>query len=171
MRFKDIREFITFLEERGELCRVTASVSCDLEIAEIADRMSKHGGPALLFENVEGHEIPVLVNTYGSMQRMAWAMGVEHLDELGERVGKLLSLVQGPPHGIIEKLRTLDQLRKMAGYQPKTVRRASCQEVVLTGDQVDLTRLPILKCWPLDGGHLSDAGLRCSNHGDALANA
>ena len=152
MRFKDIQEFIAFLEERGELRRIKTSVSCDLEITEIADRMSKRGGPALLFENVEGHDIPVLINAYGSMQRMSWALGVEHLDELGERVRKLLGLMQGPPQGIMDKLRTLGELKKMASYRPKTVRKAPCQEVVFTGDQIDLNRLPILKCWPLDGG-------------------
>ena len=152
MHFKDIRQFITFLEDKGELRRVKASVSCDLEVTEIADRMSKRGGPALLFENVEGYDIPVLINTYGSMQRIAWALGVERLEDLTDRVRKLLGLVQGPPHGVMDKLRTLGELMKMASYQPKAVRNAPCQEVVLTGDQVDLNRLPILKCWPLDGG-------------------
>ena len=152
MRFKDIRDFIAFLEEKGELRRVTAPVSCDLEITEIADRVSKQGGPALLFESVEGYDIPVLINTFGSMQRMAWALGVEHLDELAVRVRKLLGLMQGPPQGIMNKLRTLGELKKMASYQPKTVGNAPCQEVVFTGDQVDLNRLPILKCWPQDGG-------------------
>ena len=152
MRFRDIREFIAFLEKKGELRRVTAPVSCDLEITEIADRVSKQGGPALLFESVEGYAIPVLINTFGSMQRMAWALGVEHLDELAERVRKLLGLMQGPPQGIMNKLRSLGELKKMASYQPKTVGKAPCQEVVFTGDQVDLNRLPILKCWPMDGG-------------------
>ncbi len=152
MRFKDIREFITLLDSRGELRRISVPVSRDLEITEIADRVSKQGGPALLFERVEGYDIPVLINAYGSSQRIAWALGVERLNDLSERVRKLLGLMQGPPQGIMDKLHTLGELRKMASYQPKTVRNAPCQEVVLTGDQVDLDRLPILTCWPLDGG-------------------
>ena len=152
MRFKDIREFITLLDRRGELRRISVPVSRDLEITEIADRVSKQGGPALLFERVEGYDIPVLINAYGSSQRIAWALGVERLDDLSERVRKLLELMQGPPQGIMDKLRTLGELRKMASYQPKTVRSAPCQEAVLIGDQVDLDHLPILKCWPLDGG-------------------
>jgi 4-hydroxy-3-polyprenylbenzoate decarboxylase len=152
MRFKDIREFITFLEDKGELRRVTTPVNCELEITEIADRLTKSGGPALLFENVAGYDVPVLINTYSSIQRTAWALGVETLDDLTVRVRKLLGLVQGPPKGIVDKLRTLGDLMKLASIQPKTVRSAPCQEVVLTGDQVDLTRFPILKCWPEDGG-------------------
>ena len=152
MRFKDIREFITFLEGKGELRRITTPVSCELEITEIADRLTKRGGPALLFENVVGYDIPVLINTYSSIQRTAWALGVETLDDLTDRIRKLLEIVQGPPKGIMDKLRTLGDLMKMASFQPKTVRSAPCQEVVLTGDQVDLTRFPILKCWPEDGG-------------------
>ena len=152
MKFKDLREFIGFLEGKGELERITAPVSCELEIAEICDRVVKSGGPALLFENVEGYDIPVLINMFGTENRMAWALGVERLDDLVERVNQLLGLMQGPPEGIMEKLRTLGQLARMASYQPKVVRNAPCQEVVITGDDVDLNRYPILKCWPLDGG-------------------
>ena len=152
MNFKSIREFITLLEDRGELRRISTPVSTDMEITEVTDRVSKQGGPALLFENVEGFDIPVLINTYGSAQRIAWALGAEHLDELPERVRKLLGLIQGPPEGLMGKLRTLGDLMKIASYPPKTVRSGPCQEVVLTGDQVDLERFPILKCWPEDGG-------------------
>ena len=152
MKFKDIREFITFLEERGELVRITAPVSRDLEITEINDRVVKRGGPALLFENVEGFDMPVLINTYGSMRRIAWALGVEHLDELGDRVRKLLALTQGPPKGLVNKARTLIDLAKIAGTQPKTVRNAPCQGVVLTGRDANLNSLPVLKCWPEDAG-------------------
>ena len=152
MKFKDIREFIAFLEDRGELARVKAPVSCDLEITEINDRVVKSGGPALLFENVQGYDIPVLINTYGSAQRTAWALGVEQLDDLADRVRKLLGLMQGPPAGLLDKARTLMDLIKMAGTQPKLVRQAPCQEVVLTGRDADLNSLPILKCWPMDAG-------------------
>ena len=152
MKFKDIREFIAFLESKGELLRIRTPVSRDLEITEITDRVVKRGGPALLFENVEGYDMPVLINAYGSAQRTAWALGVERLDDLGDRVRKLLGMVQGPPTGLLDKVRTLIDLIKMAGFQPKVVRNAPCQEVTLTGQDADLNRIPILKCWPMDAG-------------------
>ena len=152
MKYKDLREFISFLESKGELKRITAPVSCELEIAEVCDRVVKKGGPALLFENVEGYDIPVLINMYGTEQRMAWALGVEQLEDLVDRVLQLLGLMKGPPEGVIEKLRTLWQLKQMASYQPKMLSSAPCQEVVLTGDEADLNKFPILKCWPLDAG-------------------
>ena len=110
MKFKDLREFILFLEEKGELRRVTAPVSWDLEISEIADRMVKSGGPALLFENVTGYDVPLVINLFASTKRMAMALGVEDLDELAERVQGLLNMMQGPPEGLINRLRTLGQL-------------------------------------------------------------
>ncbi len=152
MKYKDLRDFISFLESRGELKRIKAPVSCELEIAEICDRVVKRGGPALLFENVEGYDMPVLINMFGTERRMAWALGVENLNDLVEQVQRLLGLMHGPPQGIIEKMRTLGQLVKMASFQPKTVRSAPCQEVVITGEDVDLNKYPILKCWPMDGG-------------------
>ena len=152
MKFKDLREFISFLEQKGEIRRIQTPVSCDLEITEITDRVIKQGGPALLFENVTGYDMPVAINIFGSEQRMAWALGVEKLDDLVERVQGLLQLMHGPPEGMINKLRTLGQLVHMGSFQPKTVRNAPCQQVVLQGDEVDLFKFPILKCWPLDGG-------------------
>ncbi len=152
MKFKDLREFISFLEQRQQLHRIQTPVNCELEITEIVDRVVKGGGPALLFENVTGYDIPVVINLFGSEQRMAWALGVEKLDDLVERVQGLLQLMHGPPEGLMNKLRTLGQLVHMGSFQPKTVRNGPCQEVVLQGDEVDLFKLPILKCWPLDGG-------------------
>ena len=152
MNFKDLREFIAFLEARGQLRRIAAPVSCELEISEIADRMVKRGGPALLFENVEGYSAPVLINMFCSDQRMAWALGVEKVDDLVARLQGMLQLTQGPPEGLINKLRTLGQLIQIGSFQPKTVNRAPCQEVTLQGDDVDLFKFPILKCWPMDGG-------------------
>jgi 4-hydroxy-3-polyprenylbenzoate decarboxylase len=152
MKFKDLREFITFLEQKGELRRIKTPVSCELEITEIADRLVKGGGPALLFENVTGYDMPVLINMYASECRMAWALGVDNLDDLAQRFQGLLRLMQGPPEGMINKLRTLGQLAHLGSFQPKTVRNAPCQEVVLQGEDVDLFQFPILKCWPLDGG-------------------
>ncbi len=152
MNFKDLREFISFLEQRGQLHRITAPVSCELEMTEIADRMIKEDGPALLFENVKGYDIPVLMNIFCSDQRMAWALGVEKVDDLVERLENMLSLAQGPPEGLMNKLRTLGQLIQIGRFQPRTVSRAPCQEVVLQGTDVDLLKFPILKCWPMDGG-------------------
>ena len=153
MNFKDLRDFISFLESKGELRRITTPVSPELEITEICDRTVKNGGPALLFENVEGYDMPVLINMYGSEQRMAWALGVDRLDDLVERVQGLLGLVQGgAPKGIVDKLRMLGRLRELASFQSKIVRSGPCQEVVHTGDDVDLFNYPIPKCWPMDGG-------------------
>ena len=152
MKFKDLREFIAFLEQKGELRRISSPVSWDLEISEIADRMVKRGGPALLFENVAGYDIPVLINIFASERRMAWALGVERLEDLVERFQGLLGLMHGPPEGLLNKLRTLGQLVHVGSFQPKTVRRAPCQEVIVEGEAVDLFQLPIIKCWPLDGG-------------------
>ena len=152
MKYNDLRDFIRFLEQKDDLKRIKTPVSCELEIAEICDRVVKRGGPALLFENVEGYDVPVLINMYGTEQRMAWALGVENLDDLVGRITSLLGLMQGPPQGIMEKLRTLGQMAQMASYQPKVVGAAPCQEVVHTGDNIDLNSFPILKCWPMDGG-------------------
>ncbi len=152
MSFKDLREFLEFLEEKGELLRITAPVSRDLEMTEIADRTVKSGGPALLFENVEGYDMPVAMNLYGTLQRTAWALGVESLDDLAEGVRKLLGLLQDPPQGLVDKVKTLGELVGVARTQPKTVRSGVCQEVVITGDDVDVNMLPALKCWPEDAG-------------------
>ncbi len=152
MKFKDLRELISFLERKDALRRIQTPVSCELEITEITDRVIKSGGPALLFENVDGYDAPVAINLFGSHQRMAWALGVEKLDDAVERVHGLLQLMQGPPEGLQNKLRTLGQLIQIGSFQPKTVRNAPCQEVFLQGGDVDLFQFPILKCWPLDGG-------------------
>ncbi len=152
MTFRDTREFVSFLEEKGELRRVKTSVSCELEITELADRAVKSGGPALFFENVEGYDMPVVIGLFGTHQRMAWALGVDHLDELTERVRKILALAQGPPSGLVGKARALGDLVGMVRTQPKTVTKAPCQEEVVTGDEVDVNALPALKCWPEDAG-------------------
>ncbi len=153
MAFADLREFITHLESRGELRRVTVPVSRDLEIAEITDRVSK--GPdaqnkALLFERVEGFEMPILINTFGTARRTAWALGVEDLNELSARVEKLLDLRM--PGTFLDKLRKLGDLFDLAKAGPKHVSAAACQEVVETRSP-SLKSLPILQCWPKDAGH------------------
>ena len=152
MKFKDLREYIAFLESKGDLRRIKTPVNPELEITEIADRVIKSGGPALLFESPQGFDIPVLINMFGSEQRMAWALGVDHLDDVVARVQSLLKLMHGPPEGLLNKLRTLGQLVHLGSFQPKTVGRAPCQDVIVQGENVDLYKFPITKCWPLDGG-------------------
>ena len=152
MAFGDLREFIGHLDKQGWLRRVSAPVSRDLEIAEITDRVSKSAGArnvALLFENVRGSDMPVLINAFGSSERIAAALGAERLDDLGARVAKLLELRM--PGSMFEKLRKLGDLFDLAKAGPKRVRSAPCQEVVVT-DHPSLAGLPILKCWPGDGG-------------------
>jgi 4-hydroxy-3-polyprenylbenzoate decarboxylase len=152
MAWSDLREFAAHLEKHGRLRRVTAPVSRDLEITEITDRISK--GPAernvgLLFERVDGFEMPVLINAFGSPDRMAMALGVERLDELGERVTKLVDMKL--PGTFAERLRKLGTLAELARAAPRRVSDGPCQEVVETRDP-SLAVLPVLRCWPEDGG-------------------
>ncbi|MGQ9554295.1 MAG: menaquinone biosynthesis decarboxylase [Anaerolineae bacterium] len=152
MAFRDLRDFIDLLEERGQLKRVRVPVSSELEITAITDRISK--GPteanvALLFENVQGYDMPVLINAFGSEQRMAWALGSEHLGELTERMERLLS--PDIPESLLGKLKRLGDFLDVARAQPHAVGKAPCQEVVET-EKPSLAALPILKCWPRDGG-------------------
>jgi 4-hydroxy-3-polyprenylbenzoate decarboxylase len=148
--FGDLRSFIATLEARGELLRVRERVSPHLEITALADRAVKSGGPALLFEDVEGSELPVAIGLYGTRQRMAWALGLSDLDELGTRLRALLDVRVGG--GLVGLASNLPKLRDLASLPPRRVRRAPVQEVVWRGDQVDLRRLPVLTCWPDDGG-------------------
>lgn len=150
--YRDLREFIAYLERRGKLKRIKAPVSAELEITEITDRVSKskEHNYALLFENVRGSSMPVLINALGSEERMAWGLGLERLEQLRERMSSLVK--PEVPEGIFEKLRKLGELSEVVRYRPKTVDKAPCQEIVLTDDEVDLHKLPVLKCWPGDGG-------------------
>jgi 4-hydroxy-3-polyprenylbenzoate decarboxylase len=144
----DLREWIALLEREGELVRVAAEVDPDLEITEIVDRTVKAGGPALLFENPKGSRHALLINQFGTERRMALGFGVERLDELAERVADVLELT--PPQGLLDKVRGLQKLKSIAGSGPRSVRSGACQEVVLTGDDVDLGLLPVQRCWPGD---------------------
>src|SRR5207244_4036757 len=145
---KDLREWIALLEAEGELVRVSAEVDPDLEITEIVDRTVKAGGPALLFERPKGSSHPLLINQFGTERRMCLALGVERLDEVAERLEDVLELQ--PPQGLVEKVKGLRKLKSIADSMPKTVSRAPVHEVVLTGDEIDLGRLPIQRCWPGD---------------------
>ncbi len=153
MAFDDLHEFVEHLDKRGQLRRITTPVKRELEIAEIADRVVK--GPAdknvaLLFERVEGSSMPLLINTFGTAQRTAWALGVEELDELQVRIAKLLDLRM--PGSLFDKLKKLGDLFDVAKAGPKLVRSGPCQEVVET-ESPSLRGLPILWCWPQDAGY------------------
>ena len=144
----DMQTFVQQLEQLGLLKRIKAQVDPILEITEITDRVTKAGGPALLFENVKGSSIPVLINTFGTKQRMCLALGVSDFQDLADRVKMLVK--PEVPTTLMEKLKKIPQLMQLASLPPKVVRRGICQEVVHT-DDADLTSLPALKCWPGDG--------------------
>lgn len=149
--YKNLQAYLADLERRGELVRVREPVSAELEITEIADRLVKREGPAVLFERVEGKDFPLAIGLYGTAPRTARALGVPHLDALAEKVAKLLDINPGKG-GLKAVFSLLPKLGELKGFFPRRVLRAPVQEVVLKGDAVDLSRLPVLKCWPLDGG-------------------
>jgi len=148
-----LRDWIKVLEEAGELRRITAEVDPYLEISEITDRVSKEQGAenkALLFENVKGSKMPVFINGFGSRQRCAISLGKRSIDEHAERLRDILN--QAPPEGVLDKLKMIPKLAGMAKWMPKKVANAPCQEVILTGEDVDLSLLPVLTTWPQDAG-------------------
>ncbi len=152
--YRDLRDFIKALEREGELLRIREKVSPILEITEITDRASKSpgGGKALLFEQVEGSSMPVLTNAFGSAKRICMALGVGDLEEIGARLTEILHMA--PPHTWGDKIGLLKRALGWSRFLPRSakVSRPPCQEVILKGDEVDLTRLPVLQCWPKDGG-------------------
>ncbi len=150
MAYKDQHEFIKRLEQAGELKRIGRRISPHLEITEIATRVMHAGGPALLFENVEACELPVSINLMGSKHRMALALGVEDVEQIAARIESLISTKV--PESLLGKLALLPKLRELAAYPPRTVKDGPVHEVVERDSDVDLGRLPILTCWPQDGG-------------------
>ena len=150
MAYRDLSEFLRALEKDGDLVRVRERVSPRLEISEIADRAVKGGGPALLFENVEGSSMPLAINVFASRKRMLRALGLASWEEWGDRLEPFLD--PKPPDGLLDKLKTIPRVTELAAVFPKTVRSGPCQEVVQTGDAVDLRALPVLTCWPQDAG-------------------
>ena len=149
MAIKDLREFIEILEKRGSLRRIKTEVSAELEITEIIDRVVKSNGPALLFENVKGHKVPVFANAFGTMQRMCLALGVNDLDEIGVRIQELLEFEA--PSGIWEGIKMIPQVVELTSFAPKYVNSGPCKEVILK-EGFSLDKFPVLKCWPDDGG-------------------
>jgi len=153
--FNDLRDFISYLEQAGELKRITTPVDPNLEMTEICDRTLKRGGPALLFENPVGSDIPVLGNLFGTPKRVAMAMGQDDVNALRD-VGKLLAFLKEPepPAGWKDLLEKAPKFKNALYLSPKEVRKPACQHVVIEEDDVDLTKLPIQTCWPEDAGPL-----------------
>ena len=155
IKHSDLREFIDFLEQRGELKRITAEVDPNLEMTEICDRTLRAGGPALLFENPKGFDIPVLGNLFGTPERVAMGMGQESLSAMRE-VGELLAFLKEPepPKGMKDLWEKRHQFKPILNMPAKVVKKAPCQAIVIKGDEVDLGKLPIQTCWPGDAGPL-----------------
>ena len=160
MKYHDLRDFITQLERLGELKRVSVEVDPKLEMTEICDRVLRASGPAILFEKVKGHSMPVLGNLFGTPRRVALGMGQESLEALRE-VGKTLAYLKEPepPKGLKDAWDKLPMLKQVLSMAPKVLSSAPCQEVVWEGKDVDLSRLPIQHCWPGDVAPLVTWGL------------
>ena len=156
MAYEDLRAFIRALEQAGELKRIAVEVDPVLEITEIADRVSKRGGPALLFENVKGGRVPVLINAFGSPRRMEIALGVHSIEEIAERIRDLMHLK--PPEGLLDKLKMVPLLAEVGSFFPKQVKSGPAQEVVKEKD-FSLLDFPILQCWPQDAGRFITFGV------------
>ena len=155
MAYQNLAEFIKALDKAGELVRIKTPVSAELEIAEITDRVSKEQGTqnkALLFEQVQGYQMPVLINALGSYKRLNIAFGVKSLDQIADRISEFLDLKV--PDGLWGKLGKASKLAEVINFPPRLVKEnAPCQEVVITDPESPmLDKLPILKCWPADGG-------------------
>ncbi|WP_440997604.1 4-hydroxy-3-polyprenylbenzoate decarboxylase [Arhodomonas sp. SL1] len=155
MQYHDLRDFIGKLEADGELKRIGHPVDPALEMTEVCDRTLRAGGPALLFENPVGHNMPVLGNLFGTAHRVALGMGADDTEALRE-IGRLLAFLKepDPPKGMREAWQSLPIYKKVLDMAPKKLRRAPCQEVVLEGEDVDLARIPVQTCWPGDAGPL-----------------
>ena len=155
MQYRDLRDFISQLENSGQLRRIQQPVDPRLEITEICDRTLRAGGPALLFENPRGSDIPVLANLFGTAERVAAGMGADSVDAL-RGIGELLASLKEPepPKGMKDAWEKLPVFRKVLDMAPRLLKRAACQQHVLDADQVDLGRLPIQTCWPGDAGPL-----------------
>ena len=155
MAYRDLQAFVSRLEQEGELKRITAEADVDLEITEITDRVSKAGGPALLFEkprsakNGIAYSTPLLINMLGSRKRMEMALEAGSLEDVARRIEDLLDMKA--PEGFLDKVRMLPKLSKLGSFFPKTVKSGPAQEIIET-DSASLADLPIMKCWPQDGG-------------------
>ncbi len=155
MKYRDLRDFLNKLEAEGELKRIQLEVDPCLEVTEICDRTLRRAGPALLFENPRGSDIPLLGNLFGTPRRVALGMGEDSLEALRE-VGKLLAFLKepDPPKGMKDAWEKLPVFKQVLHMAPKVVSRAPCQEHIFQGSEVDLSRLPVQTCWPEDAGPL-----------------
>ncbi|MDG1307531.1 MAG: 4-hydroxy-3-polyprenylbenzoate decarboxylase, partial [Porticoccaceae bacterium] len=155
MKYSDLREFIAFLEQRGQLVRISQEVDPNLEMTEISDRTLRAKGPALLFENPKGYDTPVLCNLFGTPERVAMGMGQESVGALRD-VGTLLAFLKEPepPKGLRDLWEKRHDFKQVLNMPVKEIKKAPCQDIVLEGDQVDLDKLPIQTCWPGDVGPL-----------------
>ncbi len=155
MKYRDLRDFIRLLEKQGELIRIRQPVDPVLEITEICDRTLKRQGPALLFENPKGSDVPLLGNLFGTAHRVALGMGAESVDCLRD-IGHLLAYLKEPepPKGMRDAFDKLPMFKQVLNMPAKIVKSPPCQEVVLGGDDIDLGRYPIQTCWPEDAGPL-----------------
>src|SRR5699024_10677811 len=160
MQFQDLREFIAFLEEKGELKRITEEIDPYLEMTEISDRTLRQEGPALLFENPKGSNIPVLTNLFGTPERVAFGMGQESVDKLRE-IGEFLAFLREPepPENFKDAVEKLPKFKQVLSMRPKRVKKPLCQEVIIEKDEIDLTKMPIQHCWPGDAAPLVTWGL------------
>lgn len=149
MAYQNLRDFVRALDKAGELKRIRESVDPILEIAEITDRVSKAGGPALLFEKPKGYKTPVLINAFGSAARMKLAMEVDRIEEISERIQFFLDFKS--PQGMLEKIKMLPKLAEIGQFFPKIVKDGACQDVVRR-DDFSVLDFPVLQCWPEDGG-------------------
>jgi 4-hydroxy-3-polyprenylbenzoate decarboxylase len=160
MKYSDLREFLSQLEARGELKRIATPVSPKLEMTEISDRVLRAAGPALLFEKPAGHDMPVLANLFGTVERVAAAMGLADFKDL-RGIGKLLAYLKEPepPRGLRDLWDKFPLFKQVLNMAPKERAGGPCQEVVWEGKDVDLARLPVQTCWPGDAGPLITWGL------------
>ena len=162
LQFNDLRDFIGYLEDHGQLVRISQHIDPNLEMTEICDRALKQRGPAILFENPIGHDMPVLGNLFGTEQRVALAMGETDVSALRE-IGKLLAFLKEPepPKGLKDMWEKAPIFKQVLNMNPKTIKKPPCQTQQTTGEQVDLSRLPVQTCWPGDAGPLITWPLVC----------
>ena len=155
MKYRDLRDFIALLEKHGELKRVTVEIDPYLEMTEICDRVLKQGGPAILFENPKNSNIPVLCNLFGTAKRVAMGMGAKDVGEL-RGIGELLAYLKEPepPKGMKDAFDKIPVFKQVLNMTPKVIASPVCQEIVLEGEAIDLSRYPIQTCWPGDAGPL-----------------
>lgn len=160
MKYRDLRDFLQLLEARGQLKRISQEIDPYLEMTEIADRTLRAKGPALLFENPKGYDYPVLANLFGTPERVAWGMGQDDVSALRD-VGEWMAMLKEPepPKGLRDLFEKLPLFKQILNMPVKRLNKAPCQEIILTGDDVDLTKIPVQHCWPGDAAPLVTWGL------------